>query len=73
MSESRIDMQIAINYIEENLTEEMKVLYDRVKSECTLTEIKLNNISSISEQSMNNNKNYMTLMYENLSQLEALK
>ena len=59
--------------LEENLTDEMKALYDRVKNECNLTEIKLNNISSISEQSMNNNKNYMTLMYENLSQLEALK
>ena len=59
--------------LEENLTAEMKALYDRVKNECNLTEIKLNNISSISEEAMNNNKNYMTLMYENLSQLEALK
>ncbi len=59
--------------LEENLTPEMKTLYDRVKKECNLTEIKLNNISSVSADTIKNNKNYMTLMYENLSQLEALK
>ena len=59
--------------LEENLTPEMKALYDKVKKDCGLTEIKLNNISSLSEDSINNNKNYMTLMYENLSQIEALK
>lgn len=64
-----------VQYIakEENLTEEMLKLYEKVKNECNLTEIRLNNISSISKEALDNNKNYMTLMYENLSQIEALK
>lgn len=64
-----------VKYIahEENLTEEMQALYEQVKERCSLTEIKLNNISSISEEALSNNKNYMSLMYENLSQIEALE
>ena len=64
-----------VQYIahEENLTEEMEALYQKVKKECDLKEIKLNNISSISQVAEENNMNYMTLMYENLSQIEAIK
>lgn len=63
-----------VRYIahEENLTEEMEKLYQTVKKRCNLKEIKLNNISSISKDALANNQNYMSLMYENLSQLEAL-
>lgn len=68
-------MKDGVKYIalEENLTDEMKALYDQVKERCHLTEIKLNNISSISEAALSNNQNYMSLMYENLSQIEALE
>lgn len=64
-----------VKYIahEENLSEEMEVLYTRVKEECKLEEIKLNNISSVSKVAEENNMNYMSLMYENLSQIEAMK
>ena len=64
-----------VKYIahEENLPEEMEALYTRVKTECNLTEIKLNNISSISQTAQDNNMNYMSLMYENLSQIEAIE
>lgn len=64
-----------VKYIakEENLTDEMKELYDEIKKECNLTEITLYNLSSISEKDVSNNKNYMSLMYENLAQLEGMK
>lgn len=66
--------QDGVKYIahEENLTEEMEALFNEVKERCNLTEIKLNNISSISDDALANNMDYMTLMYENLSQIEAL-
>lgn len=64
-----------VKYIahEENLTEEMEALYQKVKKECNLKEIKLNNISSISKTAEENNMNYISLMYENLSQIEAIE
>lgn len=64
-----------VKYIahEENLNDEMEALFEMVKKECNLTEIKLNNISSISKTAQENNMNYMSLMYENLSQIEVLK
>lgn len=63
-----------VQYIahEENLTKEMEKLFQTVKERCKLKEIHLNNISSISKEALANNQNYMSLMYENLSQLEAL-
>ena len=64
-----------VKYIahEENLTEEMEALYQKVKKECNLKEMKLNNISSISKTAEENNMNYISLMYENLSQIEAIE
>lgn len=64
-----------VKYIahEENLNEDMEALFKKVQEKCNLTRIELNNISSISEEQMKNNKNYMSLMYENISSLEALK
>lgn len=64
-----------VKYIahEENLNEAMEALYQQVKDKCNLTEIKLNNVSSITEEALNNNQNYLSLMYENFSQIEAME
>lgn len=63
-----------VKYIahEENLPEDVEALYNELVAELGLTRINLNNISSISEDAIQNNKDYLTLMYENLAQLESL-
>lgn len=63
-----------VKYIahEENLPEDIEALYNELVAELGLTRINLNNISSISEDAIQNNKDYLTLMYENLAQLESI-
>ena len=63
-----------VKYIahEENLPEDVEALYNELVAELGLTRINLNNISSISGDAIQNNKDYLTLMYENLAQLESL-
>lgn len=66
--------QDQVKYIahEENLPADMEELYTRLESELGLIPINLNNISSISEVAIQNNKDYLSLMYENLAQLESM-
>lgn len=63
-----------VRYIahEENLTADMEELFVSLEAELGLKRIELNNISSITESSIQNNKDYLTLMYENLAQLESM-
>ncbi len=80
-SESQLEAIIAriqqdgVRYIahEENLPEDMEALFTEIEERLQLTRIELNNISSITEESINSNKDYLTLMYENLAALEALE
>lgn len=64
-----------VKYIvkEANLTEEMQELYDRIKKECNLKEVELSNLSTLTEKEKENNKDYLTIMYDNLMALEKLK
>ncbi|MCF0111041.1 MAG: zinc ABC transporter substrate-binding protein [Erysipelotrichaceae bacterium] len=64
-----------VQYIvkEANLTEDMLALYERVKQDCGLIEIELSNLSSLSEKEISQNKDYLTIMYDNLTVLEKLK
>ena len=64
-----------IKYIvkETNLTPEMLELFEKVKKECVLTEISLSNLSTLTEDEFNKNKDYLTIMYDNLSALEKIK
>ena len=63
-----------IRYIayEPNLNKEMNTLYNELKDELGLTEIELSNLSSLSKDQSAENKDYLTIMYENLSMLEAI-
>ncbi len=58
--------------LEENLPADMKSLYDALKKELDLKEINLHNIAFLSETDIRENKNYFTLMYENLNMLESI-
>jgi zinc transport system substrate-binding protein len=58
---------------EPNLSEDMEALYQSIKTELELESIELHNLAFLSEKDMTDNKNYMTIMFENLNTLEGLK
>lgn len=58
---------------EPNLSEDMEALYQSIKTELELESIELHNLAFLSENDITNNKNYMTIMFENLNTLEGLK
>jgi zinc transport system substrate-binding protein len=47
-------------------------LYNRIKTELDLTEIKLHNLYTLSDQDLKDNQDYITLMYENLDALMVI-
>lgn len=63
-----------VHYIayEPNMTEEMLQLFNELEDELNLTRVNLNNISSLTASQIANNKDYLSLMYENLSVLENI-
>lgn len=58
---------------EPNLSEDMETLFQSIKTELELESIELHNLAFLSEKDMTDNKNYMTIMFENLNTLEGLK
>ena len=64
-----------VKYIayEPNMTEEMTLLFNEIEDELGLTRVYLNNISSLTPTQIANNKDYVSLMYENLNVLESMK
>ena len=54
------------------MTEEMTVLFNQLEDELKLTRVNLNNISSLTPSQLANNKDYLSLMYENLNVLENM-
>ena len=63
-----------VKYIayEPNMTEDMIVLFDQLSMELGLTRVELSNLSSLSEQQKLDNKDYMSIMIENLNTLETM-
>lgn len=61
-----------VKYIvkDETLPEDMQQLYEQVRDELNLTEIKLSSISKLSDADKEKNRNYITIMYDNLITLE---
>ena len=58
---------------EPNLSEDMEALFQSIKTELQLESIELHTLSFLSEKDITDNKNYMTIMFENLNTLEGLK
>ena len=58
--------------VEPNLPEEMQELMTQLEEELGLKRVTLNNISSLTSAQMESGKDYMSLMYENLSILENM-
>ncbi|MBQ7993628.1 MAG: zinc ABC transporter substrate-binding protein [Solobacterium sp.] len=71
---SRI-IQDDVRYIvyEPNMTDDMIELFDQLESELLLTRVELSNLSSLTESELAEGKEYLSLMYENLSVLETMK
>lgn len=63
-----------VRYIarETNLNSEMSKLYDSLIEELGLIEVDISNISSLSADEKAENKDYLTIMYENLASLEVI-
>ncbi len=63
-----------VQYIayEPNMTEDMIVLFNQLETELNLTRVNLSNLSSINETQKNENMDYISIMYENLSTLENM-
>lgn len=63
-----------VEYIafEPNMTEEMKALFEDLAQRLSLKRVNLSNISSLTDSQKKDNKDYLTLMYENLGVLENM-
>ena len=64
-----------VRYIvyEPNMSDDMIELFDRLESELQLTRVELSNLSSLTEAEIAEGKDYLSLMYENLSVLDTMK
>lgn len=63
-----------VKYIayEPNMPQDMIDLFNTLETELSLTRVNLNNISSLTESQKTDNKDYLSLMYENLGVLENM-
>ena len=63
-----------VKYIayEPNMTSEMSVLFDELQEELGLTRVDLSNLSSLSVSESRSGKDYLSIMYENLSVLQTM-
>ncbi len=63
-----------VKYIvyEANMTEDMIELFNRVEEDLGLTRVELSNLSSLTETETEAGKDYLSIMYENLSVLETM-
>lgn len=63
-----------VTYIayESNLPDEYVKLFNQIKTELNLTQINLHNLYTLSDEDIENNENYIDLMYRNLETLSAL-
>ena len=63
-----------VEYIayEPNISEEMLSLFTELESDLNLKRVNLSNISSLTLSQRNDNKDYMSLMYDNLGVLESM-
>ncbi len=63
-----------VRYIafEPNLTDDLRQLYNDLRTELNLIQINLHNLHSLTANDIEGNKDYLTIMFENLSLLESI-
>ena len=69
MEKTIIENDVDYIVFESNMSEEMTELFYRIQSDCNLTRIELSNLSCLSENEELEGKDYLSLMYQNLSVL----
>ncbi|TDW16137.1 ABC-type Zn uptake system ZnuABC Zn-binding protein ZnuA [Breznakia blatticola] len=64
-----------VRYIvhEQNLNPEMEELYQTVRDELGLISIEINNMSALTNEDREENRDYLTIMYENFKVLEGIE
>lgn len=67
-----IDDKVEYIVYEPNMSSDMAALFSTLESELGLKRVNLSNISSLTETQSSDNKDYLTIMYENLSVLENI-
>ena len=67
-----IDDDVKYIAYESNMSEEMSKLFNQLEEELGLKRVNLHNISSLTQAQNEASKDYMTLMYENLSVLQNM-
>ena len=67
-----IDDEVKYIAYEPNMNEDMLNLFNQLETELGLTRVNLNNVSSLTVSQSANNKDYLSLMYENLNVLENM-
>lgn len=65
----------SVQYIAKDplMSEDMVLLFDQLKAELGLTEINLHSLAFLTTKDLENKKDYMTLMYENLTVLKSIE
>lgn len=64
-----------VKYIvyETNMSADMTTLYEQVQKDLNLTRVDLSNLSALTGSQIDTGKDYLSIMYENLSQLETIQ
>lgn len=72
--EDRIE-QDDVRYIayEPNMPDDMKQLYERIREDLDLEEIRLSNLCCLTDEEMEEGKDYLSIMYENLGTLQTME
>lgn len=63
-----------VKYIakENNMTPDMEELYNQLVEELDLKEVALHNLSTLTQTNIDNNEDYLKIMYDNLAALESI-
>lgn len=72
IKETIIKNEVQYIALEPNLSEEHQALFNQLVEELELTIINLSNITSLTQADRDNNKDYLSLMLENLRLLESI-
>lgn len=66
--------EAGVKYIvyDRTLPDDMQQLYEQVKTDLGLTAIEMSSLTRLSEEDVSQSKDYLTIMYENLTNLEAV-
>jgi len=67
-----IENQVKFIAFEPNMTDDMIDLFNYLQEKLDLTRVNLSNLSSLTDSQIEDNKDYITIMYENLNALENM-